>query len=270
MTARLTAGRIPKATRGELALTLPTGVVRPSQGTGPKIPTQAAQARLSLVCETFWQCRSARKVVEVCNTPDLLLPRRDRVGALGWQAPRVAAVLALLKHPAYAGAFTYGRPRTLRREPSQGRPALTRLPQEPWRVCIPDGSPPSSSGETSLPMQTRLQAKHAEDDRHKTRGLPRPGKALWHGLVYGRDCGPKLVGQYQGGTRDICHALRPPSRTPGCPYLAAAPVAPRVVDAFVQALSPVARAVQAQALAQRQQQAERLAQAHAQHLERLR
>ena len=108
MKARLTAGLIHKATRGELALTLPTGLVRTSQGTVQKIPNQEAQARLSLVFETFLQCRSASKVVEVFNTHDLLLPRRNRFGDLVWKAPRVAAVL-ILKHPAYAGAFTYGR-----------------------------------------------------------------------------------------------------------------------------------------------------------------
>ena len=109
MKARLTAGLIHKAMRGELALTLPTGLIRTSQGTVQKIPNQEAQARLSLVFETFLQCRSASKVVEVFNTHDLLLPRRARFGDLVWKAPRVAAVLAILKHPAYAGAFTYGR-----------------------------------------------------------------------------------------------------------------------------------------------------------------
>ena len=106
MKARLTAGLLHKAERGALALTLPTGLVRNSQGTVQKIPHQEAQARLSLVFETFVQCRSASKVVEVFNTHALLLPRRDRFGDLVWKAPRVAAVLALLKHPAYAGAFT--------------------------------------------------------------------------------------------------------------------------------------------------------------------
>jgi hypothetical protein len=44
---------------------LPTGLVRNSQGKVLKIPNQAAQARLALVFETFLQCRSARKVVDV-------------------------------------------------------------------------------------------------------------------------------------------------------------------------------------------------------------
>jgi hypothetical protein len=113
-----------------------------------KLPDQEAQARLSLVFETFLQCRSASKVVDVFKAHHLLLPRRDRFGDLVWKAPRVAAVLSILKHPAYAGAFTYGRTRTLRREASQVRPAITRLPQEQWRVCIPDVYPPSISWDT--------------------------------------------------------------------------------------------------------------------------
>jgi hypothetical protein len=52
--------------------------------------------------------------------------------------------------------------------------------------------------------------------------------------------------------------------------MAADPVETRVVEAFFQALSPVERDVYAQALAKRQQQAERLATAQAQPLERRR
>src|SRR3989441_5314321 len=137
MKARLNAGLIQKATRGELALTLPTGLVRNSQGTVQKIPNQEAQARLSLVFETFLQCRSASKVVDEFNRHALLLPRRDRFGDLVWKAPRVAAVLSILKHPAYAGAFTYGRTRTLRRKTSQVRDRKsTRLNQSlAYLVC---------------------------------------------------------------------------------------------------------------------------------------
>ena len=270
MKARLNAGLIHKAERGALALTLPTGLIRTSQGTVQKLPDQEAQARLSLVFETFLQCRSASKVVDVFKAHQLLLPRRDRFGDLVWKAPRVAAVLAIRKHPAYAGAFTYGRTRTLRREASQVRPAITRLPQEQWRVCIPDVYPPYISWETYLQIQTMLKDHHAEYDRNKTRGIPRPGKALLHGLVYCGECGHKMVVQYKGGTRYICNYLRQQYRTPVCQYIAADPVDTRVVDAFFQALSPVELDVYAQALAKRQQQAERIATAHAQHLERLR
>lgn len=50
-----------------------------------------------------------------------------------------------------------------------------------------------------------LQDNYAEYDRHQPRGVPRPGKALLHGLVYGGECGHKMVVQYQGGTRYLCN-----------------------------------------------------------------
>ena len=126
----------------------------------------------------------------------------------------MASGLAILTHPAYAGALTYGRTRTLRREARQVRPAITRLPQEQWRICIPDVYPPYSSWDTYLQMQTMLKDHHAEYDRHKTRGIPRPGKALVHGLVYCGACGHKRVVQYKGGTRSLCHYLRQQYRPP--------------------------------------------------------
>ena len=146
--ARRTAGLIPKAERGALALPLPTGLGRHGQGHGHKMPNQEAPARLALVFETFVPCRSASTVVDVFKRSELVLPRRDRCGDLVWTAPRVAAVLAIRKHPASAGACTSGRSCPIRREAAQARPSLTRLPHEPGRLGIPDVSPPSRSWET--------------------------------------------------------------------------------------------------------------------------
>jgi hypothetical protein len=44
-------------------------------------------------------------------------------------------------------------------------------------------------------MQAMLTDNQAEYDRNKTRGIPRPGQALLHGLVYCGECGHKMVGQ---------------------------------------------------------------------------
>src|SRR6266853_225525 len=268
--ARMTAGLLNKAARGDLALRLPAGFERDAQGRVQKDPHLEVQSRLPFVFETFLHRRSASKVLEVLQAEGLRLPRRDRFGEVVWKRPTIAAILAILKHPAYAGAFTYGRTRTLPNGSAPGRAVTTRLPMDQWRIRVNDKYPAYISWTTFEQIQTMLHDNHAEYDRHKTRGIPRPGKALLHGLVYCGACGHKMVVQYQGGTRSLCNSLRQQYRTPVCQYLAADPVDTRVVDAFLQALSPVELDVYAQALAKRQHQAERLAQAHAQHLERLR
>lgn len=104
--ARMTAGRLTKAARGALALTLPTGCERDAQGRGHQDPNLAVQARLALVCEPCVPRRSASKVLAFFNAKGVRLPRRARFGAVVWKRPPIAASLARLKPPAYAGTFT--------------------------------------------------------------------------------------------------------------------------------------------------------------------
>src|SRR6516225_674661 len=101
--ARLTAGLLNKARRGELALTLPIGLVRDPLGRVFKHPDQEVQSQLGLVFTTFLQVKAACQVVCVFNDHELLLPRRDRFGDLVWRAPTIATVATILKNPAYAG-----------------------------------------------------------------------------------------------------------------------------------------------------------------------
>ena len=268
--ARMTAGLLNKAARGDLALTLPTGLERDALGRVHKDPNLEVQSRITLVFETFVQRRSASKVLEFFNASGLRLPRRDRFGEVVWKRPTIAAILAILKHPAYAGTFPYGRTRTLRTGSAAGRAATKRLAMEQWRMRVPDKYPAYISWATFEQIQTILHDNHAEYDRKKTRGIPRPGKALLHGLLYCGACGHKMVVQYKGGTESLCNYLRQQYRVPVCQYVPADPVDARVVAAFFEALSPVELDMYTQAMAVQHQQAERLDAAHRQQLERLR
>ena len=268
--ARMTAGLLNKAARGDLALTLPTGLERDILGRVHKDPNLEVQARITLVFETFLQRRSASKVLEFFAASGLRLPRRDRFGEVIWKRPTIAAILSMLKHPAYAGTFPYGRTRTLRPGRAAGRAATKRLAMEQWRMRVPDKYPAYISWDTFEQIQTMLRDNHAEYDRNKTRGMPRPGKALLHGLVYCGACGHKMVVQYKGGTEYLCNYLRQQYRVPVCQYVPADPVDARVVAAFFEALSPVELDLYTQAMAAQCQQAARLEEAHQQQLERLR
>lgn len=111
---RLTAGLLCKAERGELGLVLPVGLDRSVGGVVVKAADSEVQARLALIFTTFLRLRSAAKVLRSLVETGLALPRRGRFGDVVWRVPTIAAVLSVLKNPAYAGAFVYGRTRSVR------------------------------------------------------------------------------------------------------------------------------------------------------------
>lgn len=139
--SRLTAGLLAKAERGELAVMLPIGLMRDPSGVVVKDPDMAVQGRLGLVFQLFLQLRSVAKVMRALNERDLELPRRDRYGDLCWTRATLAAVAAILKNPAYAGAFVYGR--TCFQPPKRegALPQKTPLPMEEWRIVVKDRYP---------------------------------------------------------------------------------------------------------------------------------
>ena len=268
--ARMTAGLLNKAQRGELALTLPIGLVRDAIGKVHKDPNREIQGRLELVFSTFLRVRSESLVLQFLNSHDLCLPRRDRFGDVIWKKPTVAAILQILKNPAYAGAFVYGKTRSIRKDPASPHTQEVRLPMDQWKIRVNDVYPAYIAWETFEQIQQMLLDNYAAYDRNKSRGVPRDGAALLHGMVYCGECGHKMVVQYKNGTRYLCNYLRQQYHVPVCQYIHADPVDRQVVEAFFQALSPVELDVYAAAVATQQATAQQITHAHQQHLERLR
>ncbi len=268
--ARMTAGLLNKAQRGELALSLPIGLVRNAIGKVHKDPNREVQDRLALIFTTFLRARSASKVLQFLNTHDLCLPRRDRFGDVVWKKPTVAAILQILKNPAYAGAFVYGKTRSVRKDPTSPHTQEVRLPMDQWKIRINDIYPAYITWDTFEQIQQMLVENYAAYDRNKSRGVPRDGAALLHGMVYCGECGHKMVVQYKNGTRYLCNYLRQQYHVPVCQYIHADPVDEKIVEAFFQALSPVELDVYAAAVATQQATAQNVTHAHHQHLERLR
>ncbi len=268
--ARMTAGLLNKAQRGELALLLPIGLVRDAIGKVHKDPHREIQDRLDLVFTTFLQLRSASKVLQFLNAHDLGLPRRDRFGDVVWKKPTVAAILQILKNPAYAGAFVYGKTRSIRKNPTSPHTQEVRLPMAEWKIRVNDVYPAYIAWETFEHIQDMLADNYAAYDRNKSRGVPRDGAALLHGIVYCGACGHKMMIQYKHGTRYLCNALRQQYHVPVCQCIPADSVDQYVVESFFQALSPVELDVYAAAVAAGQATFQQIEQAHRQHLERLR
>ncbi len=267
--ARMTAGLLNKAQRGELALSLPIGLVRDAIGKVHKEPHREIQDRLDLVFTTFLRVRSANKVLQFLNAHDLCLPRRDRFGEVVWKKPTVAAILQLLKNPAYAGAFVYGKTRSIRKDPTSPHTQEVRLPMDQWKIRVNDVYPAYIAWETFEHIQEMLADNYAAYDRNKSRGVPRDGAALLHGIVYCGECGHKMMIQYKHGTRYLCNALRQQYHVPVCQCIPADSVDQHVVESFFQALSPVELDVYAAAVTAQEATFQQIEHAHQQHLERL-
>src|SRR3954465_6368723 len=110
---RLTAGLLNKAPRGEPALTLPAGLIRAPLRRVLKHPDVEVQGRIALIFATFLRVRSASRVVRSFNDDGLLIPRKDDLDDIGWRRPTVPPICSALENPAYAGAFVYGRTRSV-------------------------------------------------------------------------------------------------------------------------------------------------------------
>jgi hypothetical protein len=257
---------VQKAERGELAQTLPAGLVRDETGVVRKDPHQEVQSRIDLVFASFQEQRSTTKVVRFLRQHRLRLPRKYRWGDVVWRWPTTSSVAAILQNPAYAGAYVRGRTQTYWKH---GRQLQRRLPLSQWKVCLRDRYPAYISWEQFEKIQAMLQDNYSEYDRNRTRGVPRSGEALLHGLVCCGECGHKMVVQYKGGTQYLCNYLRGQCQVPLCQRLPAGPIDGWVVDQFFAAFAGAELDLYALAVQQTEQEWQQVGQAHQQQLQRL-
>jgi DNA invertase Pin-like site-specific DNA recombinase len=269
--SRMRAGIVNKAERGELALKLPTGLVRDEHGLVHKDPDLEVQDRICLVFESFLRLRSANKVLLFFNESELLVPRLDRFGDILWKRPTIETITSILKNPAYAGAFVYGRNSHTTTHGPRGTVVKTkRLPMEEWRILIKDKYPAYVGWETFERIQRMLNDNHAEYERNMTRGVPRAGKALLAGLLYCGECAHKMTVRYSGARRYLCTFFHQQYGAPFCQNLPADPVDAAVVEAFFEALRPVELDLYEKAMAGRKEMADAAEHARRQQLQRLR
>ena len=268
---RLLAGLQNKARRGELALLLPAGLERRADGVVVKAPDVQVQQAIELVFRTFQEVRSANQVVRHFQQHGLRLPRRHGGEGTVWTPPTPWGILGILNNPAYAGAFTYGKTKVLpQRKSGCGRPRQQRRPMNEWSVIVKDRYPAYVSWETFEKIQAALRDNHAEYEEKQSRGVPRTGAVLLHGLLYCGQCGHKLVVHYRRGLQYDCDALWRKRQAPVCQRVPAAPLDRAVADAFLAALAPAELDLYEQALAARRAQRAQVDTAKQRELERLR
>jgi len=267
--ARMQAGMLNKAQRGELAVRLPIGLVRNELDQVVKSPNLEIQHCLELVFSTFLRLKTAHQVVRHFRAQSLLIPGHNRLGDIIWKKPSSSAILRILKCPAYAGAFVYGK--TQGRIETTGKTKRIRLSRDQWRICVTDKYPAYISWETFERIQKMLEDNYARYYHDKpSPGVPRGGEALLHGLVFCGKCGHQMRVHYKTKSHAyLCDRLKVQYQAPQCQRISGTPIDTYVLKAFFQALSPAEVDIYERSLAAQMAADEQIDQAQRQQLERL-
>lgn len=234
--ARLLAGVLSKAKRGDLSVMLPTGLERNANGEVVKTPDREVQDRLTLIFQAMLEQRTAPKVLRVLKGRNLRIPRRDRYGEIQWREPTTPRIVDVLRNPAYAGAFAYGRTRT---RYENGIPTKKRdmIAADQWKALVKDRYPAYVTWEDFEKIGAMLRDNYSEYRQRHSRGVPRDGKILLQGIAYCGHCGRKMTVQYKGKPCYTCTQRASNAGDPICQMIWSDAVDAQVLDCFFQALS---------------------------------
>jgi excisionase family DNA binding protein len=191
-----------KAERGALVQRVPIGYVKGSDDRTEKDPDARVGSTIDLIFRKFAELGGVRQVFFWLDQRQIQLPVArgpEAVREIVRQPARYHAVLSVLKNPIYAGAYAYGRSKTMvRLEEGQKRVRRQRQPRrEDWAVLILDHHEGYIDWDTYRSNQTMIA--HNDNARGAAvRGSVKHGEALLAGLLRCGHCGAKLLAQYPG------------------------------------------------------------------------
>ena len=203
---RSQAGLEQKARRGELFTVVPIGFVRNEGNCVELDPDQRVREAMALVFRKFLELGTVRQVLLWLRQERIELPANS-FSPSGWQKvwklPVYNTVLKILTNPTYAGAYVFGRTKSVARI-VDGRKQIykgQKLEQEAWGVLLKDHHAGYISWEE---YQTNLRtiANNAQMQGSMVQGSARRGQALLGGLLRCGHCGRKLHVTYSGARSD--------------------------------------------------------------------
>ena len=179
----------------------------------------------------------------------------------------------MLRNPAYAGIYAYGRSTLDPRRRQPGRPCTgrVRLGRDAWLVFLPGVLPAYISVEQYERNMARLDANRSHA---QSMGAVRDGPALLAGLVACGRCGSKMTVRYQRGPGGKLHPVYVCSRNKAdyaaaqCQQLAGSCVDAHVTGLLLAAVAPAALEVSLAAAGQAEAQRAQVDRIWRQRLER--
>lgn len=202
--ARLLGGKVNKAKKGELRFPLPIGYCYDDVGRTVLDSDEQVREVVTLVFKIFKEQGSAYAVSHYFFNNSIQFPKRAYGGVwrgkLIWGQLNLSRVLGILKNPAYAGTYVYGRYHYDKSLSPEGnlRIKMLKRPQDDWQVTLQEHHEKYITWHEYLENQKRLEQNQTNGIETLLPGPVREGLALLHGLLVCSYCGHKITVRYQG------------------------------------------------------------------------
>lgn len=198
-----------KAARGEQYDGLPPGYICRHASLCEKHPDPRVQRAIEKVLKDFDRFASARQLYlhlerEGFQLP--VVPKGRDWRDVQWVKPAYRRILALLRHPAYAGVYVRGRRKAFVTLDEQGHKQTKYrcVPREEWDVFLENHHEAYISIETWERNMEKIDA-NANVRGERTKGSVGNGESLMAGLLRCRRCGNRLQARYPAsGVRYTC------------------------------------------------------------------
>jgi DNA invertase Pin-like site-specific DNA recombinase len=268
---RLEKGKLQKAEKCQLILTVPCGYLKLPTGEVVLDPDEQVRSTVRLVFDKFAELRSFGRLYRYLVRNKIRLGMRVQRGArrgqLEWRPPTLGTVARMLHHPIYAGAYSYGRRRVdHKRAASNGTKVRIReVPMSEWKVLQTDRLPAYITWDHYLANQERLRQNRFQPG---SVGAAREGRALLTGILVCGSCGRRMHASYRSKSTAYYDCMRRKLEIADCRGLASAAIDDLVTKQILRALEPAAVELSLKAIENVQRERQRLNRHWEQRLER--
>ena len=250
---RMQAGRLNRARRGEWLGQLPPGYVIGPDSKLQFDPDEQVQSVIRLIFDQFACLGSLSGLLRYLRQQHIELPYRvpsgPQRGQLLWHQPHRETLRSLLRRPAYAGVYTWGRRPVDPRRQVSGRRGCGRVEIKPeaCAVFLPENHPGYLTWEQ---YQSNVRRLHQQRLRGPVPGPARQTVAVLAGLVVCGWCGCHMQTHYTGTLRYDCqqHALDYGTRV--CQSLVGKPLEELVSEQVLEVVTPAGLELSLQATAE--------------------
>lgn len=266
---RLDAGRKSKARRGEHFSEVPIGYVRTRENVAFE-PDEQARNVVRLLFDKFDELGSAHAVLQYFRQHRIRIGIRKNNGPhpeeLTWRPVNRSTILYILHHPMYAGAYVFGRHKSVSTGSADGahKTIKRKASRHEWQVLIRDKIPAYITWE----QWERNQKKLEENSTKFGFGVSR-GSSLLAGRVVCGKCGSRMSVHYRDANPYFaCNTARIQKGAAICQSFNGSWLESLVSQLVLQALEPAAVQISVKAADSIEEERKRLETHHCQSIER--